>query len=82
MTTTDRWPSKVVLDDDNSYYGVQRCAPREEWMWHLIWEDGSPGGTHIHYGFEKSEASARAALVKMVEWVEDRWPDPSYFDGP
>jgi hypothetical protein len=75
VTTTDRWPSKVVLDDDNSYYGVQWCAPREEWMWHLIWEDGSPyGGTHIHSGFEKSEASARAALVKMVEWVEDNVP--------
>jgi hypothetical protein len=79
---TFRWPSKVVIDEHNSYHGVQWCAPREEWMWHLIWEDGSPYGTHVHTGFESSKAGARAALVRRVEWVEDRWPDPSYYDFP
>lgn len=76
-----RWPSKVRIDDRNSFSNVWWCVARQEWHWSLIWEDGCAYGSHMHSGAAPTEAHARADLVKTIEWIEEKWPTLEYFEG-
>ena len=77
----NRFANTISLDSRNASAEVWWCEGKEEWHWCLIWEDGSPYGTHMHSGNAPTKEKARADIVKTMVWVEDKWPTLEYFEG-
>jgi hypothetical protein len=71
----------VKLDSRNCNAEVWWCEGKQEWHWCLIWEDGSPYGTHMHNGIAPSKVKARADIVRTMIYIEDLWPRLEYFEN-
>lgn len=72
--------STVRIGSHNANCDLWWCERKQEWHWMLVWEDGSPWGTHVHDGSAPTKTKARADVVKTILWIEDRWPHHTYFD--
>ena len=72
--------STVRIDERNANADVWWCESKQEWHWCLIWEDGSPYGTHMHNGIAPTKLKARADIVRTIIYIEDLWPRLEYFD--
>jgi hypothetical protein len=81
VSTMTNYFSKVVISDRNSVQNVWFCDRQQEWRWCLIWEDGSPHGTHMHSGIAPDQDKARADIAATILWIEDKWPTEEYFQG-
>jgi hypothetical protein len=77
----NRFATTVRLDSRNTSAQVWWCEGKQEWHWCLIWEDGGPGGTHMHNGIAPTKEKARADMVKAMIWTEDTWPSLEYFEN-
>lgn len=83
----------MLKGSGNSVFSTVHISPRnadaclwysegvDMWHWQLIWEDGSPYGTHVHTGTAPSRMKARADIVTTIIWIEDKWPSYEYFEG-
>ena len=78
----NKYMSTVRIDERNANADVWFCESKQEYHWMLVWEDGSPYGTHMHNGIASTKLQARADIVKTILWIEDTWPRLEYFDGP
>ena len=81
MSTMTDSLKKVIISDRNSVQNVWFCERQQEWSWALIWEDGTPHGTHMHSGTAPDQDKARADITATVLWIEDKWPTEEYFQG-
>jgi len=72
--------STVHIDERRADAQLWWCEGKKEWHWCLIWEDGSPYGTHMHNGAAPARMKARADIVRTMIWIEDMWPTHEYFD--
>lgn len=77
----NRAMSTVYLDSSNCSVGVWFCEGQQEWHWQLIWEDGGPGGTHVHSGTAPTRYKARADIARAMQWTEETWPRYEYFEN-
>jgi hypothetical protein len=73
--------STVRIDERNANCDVWWCEGKKEWHWCLVWEDGSPYGTHMHNGIAATREKARADIVKTIIYIEDFWPRLEYFEN-
>lgn len=83
----------MISGSGNAYFSTVRIDPKCAdcqlwwsegaglWHWQLIWEDGSPYGTHVHHGNAKTHDKARADIVRTIIWIEDTWPKLEYYEG-
>ena len=71
----------VRIDSRNASADVWWCERKQVYHWTLVWEDGSPWGTHMHSGNAPTKEKARADVVKTIVWIEDFWPREEYFNG-
>lgn len=71
--------STLYLDYRNCNADVWWCKDKEKFFWLLVWEDGTPYGTHMASGYASSKSEARAKLVKEMMWAEEKWPTLDYF---
>lgn len=72
----------VTIDSRNASCGVWWSESDQRWCWELVWEDGTPYGTHWHTGNSPSKTEARSDIVKLILWIEDKWPSWEYFEFP
>lgn len=77
----NKYISTVRLDSKNCSADVWWCEGKKEWHWCLVWEDGGPGGTHMHNGIAPTKEKARADIVKTIIYIEDLWPRLEYFEN-
>lgn len=76
----NRFINTVQIGKHNANADVWWCDRKQEWHWCLVWEDGSPYGTHMHNGIADTKLKARADIVRTIIYIEDLWPRLEYFD--
>jgi hypothetical protein len=77
----NRYMSTVRIDSSNANADVWWCEGKQEYHWCLVWEDGSPYGTHMHNGTALTKEKARADIVQTIIYIEDKWPTLEYFEN-
>ena len=77
----NRYMGTVRIDSSNANADLWWCEGKQEYHWCLVWEDGSPYGTHMHNGTAPTKEKARADIVQTIIYIEDKWPTLDYFEN-